>query len=246
MRTKKITYFMFALITATLLLSVGVSFIYARYASTKKETQTVTAPDFYFESNMLTEEGKEHSFSASVDSVTFEIYNFADSLRISTLDVNYTVTVTCEGNTVYNKTGTIQKNVKTAEKITVSDLEAGKTYEVEVVGENGFKKTIRAIFKIHDETGFFKLVDSSDPYCVILKVWTADSSGTVTVTPPTELIPDNTWDGMDAIKTGDSFSFELSEYSSKSFRFFKPSGYSGSYEFSAKLNGVEATLENVE
>lgn len=242
-RTRKYgIYTLLLLLMATLLLSAFVSTVLARYATAKDQTQTVVTPSFYFESNMLSAEGETHSFNASVDSVTFYLYNFTDSLRQSTLDIAYTVTVTCEGSTVYTASGSLAGNTETRQPVTVTGLASGKVYEVEATGTNGFSKTLRAEFKIYDETGCYQQVDSSNPYYVILKVWTANSGGNVQVIPPPELIPDNTCEGMENALTGGTLELSVTPYTSRVFRFFKPSGYTGGYDFTVTLDGVDATV----
>ncbi len=237
---KKILFAALAVLTA-LLLSFGIVSVIAKYAEGENGDQIVTAHTFYFNSNALSAEGEEYSYNAATESISFALRNYEDALRFSTLDISYTVSVTCAGATVYTESGTLPGGAASDKTITVSGLESGKTYDISVTGTNGYVKTLRATYTIKSEIGFYKSLEfNQHMYYVILKVWTADTAGDIVITAPSELIPDNTWDGMESAITGQSITTAFSEYSAKSYRFLVPSGYTGDYEFSVKLGDVEA------
>lgn len=247
--TRKNKVLLITVISAIVLaLSIGAGTIYARYTSSDDDkSQQLGAHSFYFGSDLLSEEGTELNYSASVNEVSFNIYNYKDSLRFSTLPINYTVTVKLGDVTIKTITGILEAGGLRAETITIDNLESGNTYDVTVVGENGFSSTLLGSISINDEAGFYISVDSSNPDYVMVKIRTEGSSGTAKLTVPEGLIPDNTYPGMLGLKTGDQIERYLEERKSAIFRFLKPVGYDGGYDFTATLNDTTpAEPENID
>ena len=169
-----------------LLVAVVLSGTYtmAKYISVNSEQEVITPADFYFESDLLSLEGATYTING--DTIAFELYNYADSLRTSTADIAYTVTVTGQAN----KTGTITVAGKKA-SVTYSGLSAG-TYTVTAKSTSPFEKTLTATFTLVQTPGFTSTY-TNDSNVVYLYITTNDSfSGTLNVSWPENLVPDNT------------------------------------------------------
>lgn len=209
------------------------------------------ASNFYFDSDFLTEEGKTYNLSVGTTSVTFELRNFADSLRYAENDISYEVFITNNAKlNVTNSTdsdsseskvvSTLLGNEKSTHLITISGLENGKEYTVTAVSNSGYKRTLSATFVVRDiENNFYQRVNENDPY-VTLTIWTENISGEVTIEFPDGLIPDNTCEGMENVLTNSgSFTITCGVYSSYEFRFFKETGNTETYNFNVSLKTAE-------
>ena len=201
--------------------------VYAKYVKTlHKQQGLVTSQVMYFESDYLSAEGAEYTISG--ESVTFELRNYPDALRVSELEVTYEVSVTGGATIKINgtaaATGTLAANSKQTDTVEISSLQRGKTYTVTATGKNGFVRTLSATFTVQAaETQVFKRVEQTEHY-VLLTVWTQDVRGTAIIQPPASLIPDNTDPILAGVATGgasitDSQSF-AAPYSSRTYRFF--------------------------
>lgn len=224
---------------AIIICAVG-GVVYAKYIIERNKFATVTSPDFYFESDILTESGGLYYINSMTESVTVTLKNSADDLRISQMDVYYTVTVT-GGATLSKESGKLTASPSPAsDEITVSGLEEGETYTLEATGytkngeEIGFSKTIKIDIEVEESSAkVYKHLDVSGGNYVVLTVWTKNLKGDVTVAFPDGLIPDNTNPGMESAQSSvKSFTDEntLEVYSSHTYRFFKSNSLSVSAE----------------
>ena len=239
----------FALVLAAL--AVGVT--YAKYMNELSYDGVADTKKFYFESDLLSDEGAEYELIAGTDSVEFTIFNYADKFRISEVDIDYTVTVTeasgAHSAMISNESGSLDQNDATPgldqewQIITVSNLEAGKTYTVSVTGDGGFVKTVSATFRVKDKMAnvYMNVNDNPDNEYVLLTVWTEDHSGAVNVEFPTGLVPDNTWEGLENVKTADGMfnDDDLEKFGSRTYRFFKTNSYNNG-DFTVKVGDITA------
>ncbi len=220
--------------------------VYAKYIIERNKYATVTSPDFYFESDILTESGGLYYINSMTKSVTVTLKNSADDLRVSAKDVYYTVSVT-GGATLNKESGTFAASALSSDTVTVSNLEEGKTYTLEATGytkngeEIGFSKTLSISIEVEESSAkVYKYLDVSGGNYVVLTVWTKNLAGDVTVAFPTGLIPDNTNPGMENVQlNARSFTDanKLGVYSSHTYRFFKSNSLSVSAEnFTVTLN----------
>lgn len=201
--------------------------VFAKYMSEDKAAEElVTSKHMYFASDYLTAQGAAYTISGN--SVTVQLRNYPDKLRISELDVAYTVTVKdSKGNavnTVSNTSGTLTAGNQQTVSVTVSGLERGESYTVTATGENGFSTTLSATFTVQAaEEGVFMSMEQTD-YYVLLTVWTQDVTGDAYIVVPAGLLPDNTDPIMATAPKGapftDAESFDVA-YSSRTYRFFK-------------------------
>ena len=226
-------------VLAVLVLVFALSSVYARYVYSNDGESTLYAKDFYFTSDILKAGGVTYTLSTDETgktSVSFNVRNYVDELRINDHDIAYTVTVDPVA-TLTSTGGTLTGGSKQDHPITLSNLQAGKTYTVTVTslqqGDKGFVQTLRATFQViqPDKTAYMHL-DVSNPAYVVLTVWTKNLAGDAQISFPAGLIPDETdavirAANIDNYKDGvykagsftDTTSFDAA-YSSHAYRFF--------------------------
>ena len=246
--SKKLKYILRGLtviLILPLILTVAAKYIYRREATT-----VAVAGEIYFTSDYLTESDKEYVLAPDTKSLTFTLRNYEDELRFTNYPIDYTVSV----NGIDSFTDQIPAGQRNTAKITLNDLEPGGTYVVHATTVTGFKKTIKATFRVLEEDkAIYKYVKNTDEY-VLLTVWTQGVSGTVKVsTNADNLVPDNTSAVMENVKTsGGAISFEddtsfNEEYSSYTYRFFKNTQKNVTAdEFTVTLGSAQATVRNPE
>ena len=231
-----------SLAVAAILTTLAVGGIYAKYVHNGNRFGLVGTPSFYFQSDLLMASGARYTLNSGTKSVTFTLTNSADDLRFSDEDISYTVT--SDGGSLSVTEGSLTKAKKSEVTVTLSGLEDGKTYTVTAVGVAGFEETLTATFTVEsDAHAVYMHTDTSNPAFVVLTVWTKDLAGTVTVTIPEGLIPDNTDPSMRDFTTETrTLSFELIAYSSVSYRFFVGT-WDKTTQFGVMLNGEPAKVE---
>lgn len=257
------------ILAALLVITSVLGGVYAKYVSSQGTDGTVSAPIFYFESDllMLQSKGKEYTLNSSTETISFSIMNFADDYRVSEVDIVYDIEVESNDSTfelTINeedkksgindsevKEGAFTKDTKKTDTIILSNIKAGETYTVTVKGKGGFEKTLSATFKVNDaETNVYKYIEQTEHY-VLLTVWTENASGTAVIDvmemEKPGLIPDNTDARMSTWRSGwDSYedSTSYTAYSSHTYRFFKETAGTGYTvdDFTVTVGGKEAVL----
>lgn len=210
-------------VVAALLFAFAAGGIYGKYTHQSTGSGLVTSEEFYFESNVLAEadaygEFPRYELAAGTGSITFNLNNFADDLRYTGYDIVYGINVSGEGVTINDSNGGgITGGAKNSSTITLSNLKDGTTYIVTAATTNGYAKTLGARLEVvAPANGIFAYLDTtSDSHYVELILWTEDTSGTVTVTAPSGLIPDVT-KGVALVKE-----VSLNEEESVRLRYFK-------------------------
>ena len=164
-----------ALVLLSAVVALG-SYSLAKYTSNDSTRLAVTPKSFYFESDLLAPAEENLSYTVNGDTIAFELYNYADAVRISEQDVPYTVSITKGGSpvnlsTAENATGTLDKNTPERVRFSVSGLAAGSyTVTVSTTDESIFEKTM---------TATFTLVQSSE---LTVTYTDAANEGTLTLT----------------------------------------------------------------
>lgn len=248
------------LAAALLVAAAGTGTVLAKYVSNKAPQDIpVSAKAFYFESNYLTADGRSYSLNAGTQSVTIELYNYENSLRVSQVDCQYTVTVSSTDQDYTYSPTTVNTTAAQAEKteITLNGLKDGCSYTVTAKTVGGYEKTLSATFTVAaKETGFYMNVADRGEY-ILLTLWTQNVSGTLSVSVPAGLIPDATDKALENIRNYDANGkytvFEFTDstsftntYASRAYRFFKAADYNDSNaEFSAKINGQSAEAAQI-
>lgn len=225
------------LVIVVLLLSCLTSGILAKYAVEREKGVSVGAANFYFRSDLLKEEEHTYMLNAGTETIEFVLYNYADSLRVSEVDIQCSVTAS-NGLTVQMQSGNpMAKNAHSQIRVRVSGFENGKTYTITATGTGGFVQVLSATFTVREyDTGFYKHVDISNEGYVTLNVATGNTSGTVTFDIPTGLIPDRRDELLETVTT--TVMFDLGVHSARAFKFIIPDDYEGSFEFIVTLNGT--------
>lgn len=221
-------------------LVVGVS---AKYIYDRQEQTTFAAKEFYFTSNLLSEETSTYILNSSVTEISFTLGNNEDDLRFSEDTITYALSLSVEGSSdvgtaEISDDGNNTLTGKTISKktITITNLQKGKTYLVTATGSAGYEKTLRAKFTVSDKAeNVYKHLDTTtDPAYVILTVWTENVAGSLYVEVPSGLVPDNTdpaqsgivdaYDDVNDAYVGFDFTDPVNfkeKYSSYAYRFFK-------------------------
>ncbi len=196
------------------LLLVGA--VIAKYRQQLHSDSAVRAKEFYFTSDFL--DGGTHTLAPGSTSVTFTLGNHADELRISEVDIQYTVTVD-NGAAVAPANGTLTKDAKADATITISDLQPG-TYTVKAVGTGGYSQTLTATIVVLAEAAkpYYHIENVPGEY-ILLTVWN-EGNEAKNVTIAYTGIPDNTNPNMTDWTTNGSRLVTIEPHESKVFRFF--------------------------
>ena len=216
----------------------------ARYVSKKTSDGLVTPSKFYFESNLLAVEAE--SYRVGTDTITFDLKNFDDNLRVSEVDIDYTVTIQCTDKSVVipegkNTSGTLSKGTKSSVSVEYGGLTLGKTYTVYAKATAPYTKILTANFTLPNESEavtFTKSSEGGNDIVVYVTAKTGNVPKEVILKWQNGYVPDNSVKGM-ADAGGNSHLLTLEENSVYTFRFFKSSlgiGY----------NSVSFGIESVE
>lgn len=134
-------------ITLGLIIVLCVALLFAKYKMNLGEQSEITSQNFYFSSNFLKSDEEPPVYEIYGNTVTFEVRNFIDSLRINATEINYTVSA--EGGSL-NKTGTLTGGTAKSESITLTyafaDNEDQKEITVTATGTGDYTQTIKAKF----------------------------------------------------------------------------------------------------
>ena len=259
---KKRMLYMTCGVLVVLVAAFAAGSVYGRYAHRESGVGAVTAKNFYFSSDYLTNEGGAYSLNAGADgraSVTFSIRNWEDALRISDHDIKFLVTVT-EGETQLSSeehtlAAVTEPLTAVEQSITLTKLRPGKNYTVTVTTQpiegKGYSETLSATFTVLPlKNKVFMHLDTSDPAGVVLTVWTENVAGAAVIGVPAGLIPDGTDPVQQSIvnysagkyaefTATDTESFKA-PYSSRTYRFFVDDpGYDLS-KIHVTVDGIEA------
>lgn len=217
-----------AFLLAFLLVFAILGVTLAKYVQRTERVDAVTGSEFYFTSPQLTEEGATYTLSADTTQLSITLCNYADELRISDVDIAYSVEVD-NGAIISPDSGTIQTGDKTA-TVTLSNLQPGQTYTVTATATSPFSAKLTGNFTVASENSalHYSVADKADSPYALLTVWTDNYAGNVTVSWQAGLIPDSTDAKFDGVSTysGGTYSAGsvktvVDAYSSYTYRFFK-------------------------
>ena len=227
------------IITVLVVLLFTVGGVFAKYIYNSGGMGLLSSKEFYFTSNLLTENTAKYVLNSKTTEISFTLGNNADKLRFSQDNIKYSITVECKSGDSYP-----EENIKYADSeqvlsggsvdttsITLKGLTMGETYTVTATGKAGYKQTLKAEFTVSDkEENVHMHLDTSNDAFVLLTVWTHNMTGPLTVITPAGLIPDNTdpilrkvynYSGTEygAVQFTDNTNF-TEAYSSYTYRFF--------------------------
>ena len=253
-KTNKILLGVCAVLLIVSIVLVGA--VFARFANRRLDGDTaINAADFYFESNYLRSIKGTYYLNADTSSVTVELYNYLDELRISEVAISYTVTVETDdedfsftpGQRVTEQTRVAAANTKTTTFITLDGLKNGCYYTVTATANGGYTQTLSATFKVDQSSDKCGWEVTEEDHYVILTVWMGSSAGQVEFTVPAGLIPDETDpflanDENYTILNGvPTYTDSMDAYTSRLYRFFKQDGYDAANAFQVTIN---ETIDN--
>ena len=204
--------------------------VFAKYYYDYEKRVNVQSLEFYFSSDLLTDNGNVYTLNPGTTEIEFTIKNYEDNLRFSQSEVSYTIT--SNGGMLSLQNGTLSGPVG-YDTIKLTGLTDGGSYTVTCVGTmgkngaQGFRQVLSATFMVKLGKSAVYMYITSDDYVVNLTVFTEDLSGDVVVDIPLGLIPDNTCPYLEDLKATDN-SFivnNFEKYSSKKFTFFKTASY---------------------
>lgn len=215
------------LIVVIVLAVAGVS---AKYIQSKKNTDDTVAADFYFTSTLLSEEGATYTLMPTTTELEIPVCNYADDLRYSSKEIQYSYIVTKDGQEVSNGNGNIESGDLKSSNIQLTDLSAG-TYTVTATTESPFKTTLTGTFIIPKESEdmYYSVTDQDGSPYVLVTVWTENYNGKAKLTWPENVIPDSTDPQLKSANTystsggyaAGAMTISCGAYSSDTFRFFK-------------------------
>ena len=237
------------IVLVVLLFSCLTSGILAKYVKDQRNDASITAADFYFRSDLLTEEGESTSYvlNASTQKITLYLYNYADALRVSETNITCEVSATGGLTVELNKTTLTKDGADKRDEITVTvrNFKPGKSYEITATGKGGYEQTLSASFTVRTvDSGFYQYVDTSSEGVLELLVWTGNVSGTATFTIPSGLLPDRRDPFFEGL-VGNEVNFTIEKNSLQKFKFIVPSTYEGTPHFTVTLNGTTVAEETL-
>lgn len=211
--------------------------VLAKYVHDNNAEELIYAPLFYFNSDKLSVSGETYNLQSTVDSFTFSLGNNQDELRISEVDINYTVSVTTsDADFVLKINGSVATggtltagNTPDVDTVTIEGLDKGVAYTITVTGTAGYSKTITAtVTRANDDVIFYKYLDKTNyPYYVELVVYTQNVTGTISAEyEGKHLIPDNNQDELENINNfegGQYVGFNFTD--NNNFKNISGSGY---------------------
>lgn len=212
--------------------------VFAKYIYENDGRNLFSAKEFYFTSDFLKENVETYVLNSEATEIVFKIGNNKDKLRFSQDNIEYTISVECEeeNNTktpiISLNQGSLPGGRVSEETISITNIEKGKTYVVTATGKAGYRQTLSAKFEISDnDENVYKHIRIVENAYAVLTVWTGNVNGTLSVSVPAGLIPDNTDSTLKDIKnyndsnmyTAFTFTDEKNftqKYSSYTYRFF--------------------------
>ena len=181
-------------ITLGLIIVFCVAFMFAKYITNKGKQSEITSQNFYFSSNFLKSDEVPPTYEIYGNSVTFEVRNYIDSLRINATDIDYTVSAT-EGSSL-KKSGeaenyageelTLTGGTANSESITLTyafaDGEKQKEVTVRATSTDVYAKTITAKFILLNTKGLaYEIKDRAGRDYAELYIYTGNTEQNVTL-----------------------------------------------------------------
>ncbi len=197
MKKNKITV---AVISAALALTAILCFApsIAKYITTQGMQSELDSDHFYFSSDYLRSDDTP-VYEIFGSSVTFELRNYVDSLRINETDITYTATST--DGTISPSTGTLTEGALRSSNVTLSYSFSGdeqqKDITVSVTGTGDYTETLQArfIFIRPTENLKYYIEDAVGSNYAVLYIYAADADATAWLSWNTdELLIDETND----------------------------------------------------
>lgn len=155
----------------------------AKYIIKKGQQSELTSQNFYFSSNFLKSD-EVPTYEIYGNTVTFEVRNYIDSLRINQSGITYTVSTT-DGS--LNKTGgTLEKSTSASQEVTLTYNfaadELQKEITVSVTGTGDFTQTLQAKFiLIKPDSLMYQMKDRANRDYAELYIYMGNTAQVVTL-----------------------------------------------------------------
>ncbi len=212
------------IILLALLLLAGLSFAGFKLFGPGEVYDDSTA--FYFTGDLVSEEGGEYTV---YDRIEFNVYNYADSLRVSKEPLeSFIVKVECDGKDITSKS-----NISMGETAMAADVRSGCAVSVKVPEQyNGsvidikvtsypINKELRGSFKVLPEWGY-EIKDEKGNVCAELTIYANKDVSLELEWDGEKLIPDSTDSYIRTAENGESkCSIQLSAGMSTTIPLFK-------------------------
>lgn len=203
----------------------------AKYTQKETKVDNTISNEFYFTSTLLSETGTTYTLMPTTTELDIPVCNYADDLRYSAGEIQYSYSVTKDNAEVSNGDGNIGAGKLQTGTISLTDLKPG-TYLVTATANSPFQKVLKGTFIIPKESIelHYSVTDKEGSPYVLLNVWTDDYNGKVKLTWPEGVIPDSTNEQLKNVVTytSDAGSYPVGNttvsceaYGSKVYRFFK-------------------------
>lgn len=210
--------------------------VLAKYHQILNERILYDADDFYFESDLLSTNVNQQSYTykRGIDYIEILLKNNIDLLRYSDVKINYFVEITDingnaikdkDGNEVAKVDGILKKGEIDSSRIVFDNLPSG-VYVVTAISTKPYKKQIQANFILTDEDKeiTYYVNDVKDSPILNLTVSTKEYSGDINISWPAGVAPDSTDSSFSSVDSGYLASSTTVLFKSNSeyiYRFFK-------------------------
>ena len=221
------------------------AFTLGKYVHQMRERAVGVATDFFFRSDYLAETGSR-SFDVYGGTIEFKLFNH-DGVNETDRNITYQITVQdAEENEITDFTVTgnagLAGRAKSENGIVISGLAAG-TYTVTATSTVPYRKSLSAIFEVHDMDGstFYSVEDVSTGEYIILHVFTGNS-GTIAVSYGGDLAADNTDARMNGWTSGAVNTWSGSPNAHYEFIFFENTPDNDYTKSQTKVTGNSITI----
>lgn len=215
------------LILLTIIITMTV--VLGKYLQELKNNTLYEAENFYFRSDLLSEDIKSYTLQRGVNKIVVHLYNSEDRLRYTKVDINYVVKlekINDDGNLVKvrEENGVLSKSNFTDNEVVFDNLENGK-YKVSAIATTPYTKILEGNFVItnNDNRIDYSVGDNVDSTVMFLIIKTVDYTGNIKIKFPDGLYPDNNEEAFKNVNIDNSKEVivNFKNNSSYSYRFYK-------------------------
>lgn len=215
------------LILLTIIIAMTV--VLGKYLQELKNNTLYEAENFYFRSDLLSEDIKSYTLQRGVNKIVVHLYNSEDRLRYTKVDINYVVKlekINDDGNLVKvrEENGVLSKSGFTDNEVVFDNLENGK-YKVSAITTNPYTRILEGNFVItnNDNRIDYSIGDNVDSTVMFLTIKTVDYTGNIKIKFPDGLYPDNNEEVFKNVNIDNSKEVivNFKNNSSYSYRFYK-------------------------
>lgn len=213
----------------TLVVTGSIIPILAKYIKKVNNNVQINSTDFYFTSDLLDIQATngtfpEYTLGKGTDTITFNLNNYEDDLRFTTVDIDYEIKVTNSSDViVFEENGTLNAlSTKNSKQFDITSL-TSDTYIVEVTSTSPYIKQLKGKFIIQDvdDDITYTVSDGAGSTVVMLTISVNDYSGNINIKWPNEVFPDNSDPLLKDAKNTTDYTVNFNSYSEYTFVFFK-------------------------